>query len=110
MRIEKILLDLLYEVRSDRLKESQENLFEEWYNTRADKIPGISKAERKEIEKYCGALNVADEFADLSKENIKRIEEFIEKVKERDALEMGYLCDKYYRFGFEDCKKLLLFT
>lgn len=104
MRIEKVLLNLLYEFRRGRLKE--ENLFEEWYDIRADKIPGISKEERKEIEEYCGDLNVANEFADLSKENINRIEEFVEKVKERDALEMGYLCDKYYRFGFQDCKKL----
>ena len=107
----KLLAKLLCEIRKEKLekKEKEDDLFKEWYDFREDKIPGITKEEKKEAEKYYGVLDVAEEFSDFSEENVKRIEEFVDKVKEKTYFEMGYVCDRYYLFGFQDCKKLLLF-
>ena len=108
MCTQKLLLKLLCEIRREQSeKKGKEDLFKEWYDLREDKIPGITQEEKMEVEKYYGVLNVADEFSDFSEENIKRIEEFVEKVKEKAYFEMGYICDRYYLFGFQDCKKLL---
>lgn len=106
MHTKKLLSKLLCEISGKKVEPTGENLFKEWYDFREDKIPGITKEEKKEVEKYYGVLDVAEEFSDFSEENIKRIEEFVEKVKEKTYFEMGYVCDRYYLFGFQDCKKL----
>lgn len=84
-----------------------ENLFEEWYDKRAGQIATLSEEEKEKIAGFYNKPDVNKEFAKYPQQDRDKIAGFIEKASERSNLELGYLCDKYYRCGFNDCKRLL---
>ena len=94
-------------VESAQGTKDNEDLFEQWYEMRIDTVASLNEREKKMLSEYSDATDVYKVFADFSEEDKKRLFDFFELVVERDSLEMGYFCDKYYKFGFNDCRKLM---
>lgn len=104
------MLKLLKEARaveSAQDTKDKEDLFEQWYEIRIDLVASLTESEKEKLSEYSEKLDVYKEFTDFSEEDKKRIFDFAERVKEKDSLEMGYYCNKYYKFGFRDCKNLM---
>ena len=88
--------------------EKMKSMLDEIFNARVETAASVTKEEQEKINEAKTKIVFEDAFENATDNEIKKIEELIDKAMENMSYEMGYFEEKYYKTGFADGVRLVI--